>query len=499
MIELPEGWEETSLGTICSAIQYGLTASAKARESGPRFLRITDIQDGKVDWKSVPTCDLSKIDLDKYRLGTGDIVFARSGATTGKSFLIRDCPVDTVFASYLIRVRALEGAAVPAFLARYFQSPAYWEFITDNIAGNAQPNCNGSKLAALPIPLPPLPEQKRIVAKVEALLAEVNAARERLERVPAILKRFRQSVLAAACSGTLTEDWRRANQAAAVTALTSDLEADDQENSDTFSPILPETWGWVAVDDACESVIDYRGRTPPTDESGNIPHVRTTNVRGGRIDWNTESFVTQAVYKEYMTRGIPRPGDVIFTMEAPLGDAAVVDRDEPFSLAQRLLLLRGRNDLIRGDYLAVALESHPVSQAIEHRATGSTVLGIAYKRFKFVKIPIPPLAEQEEIVGRVRTLLAITGTIEHSVEAALPPTRSIVQSILAKAFRGELVLTEAELARAEGREYETAAQLLARVQAEREAPKPVKEAKKRKVKEATSGAPKRAKRRAVTG
>jgi type I restriction enzyme S subunit len=138
-------------------------------------------------------------------LSKGDIVFARTGATTGKSFLIGPCP-RAVFASYLIRLRPCPEVA-PAFLALYFQTPEYWRLVSENVAGNAQPNCNASKLAALPVPLPPHSEQQRIVAKVEALLAHVNAARQRLAKVPAILKRFRQSVLAAACSGRLTADW----------------------------------------------------------------------------------------------------------------------------------------------------------------------------------------------------------------------------------------------------------------------------------------------------
>jgi type I restriction enzyme S subunit len=99
-------------------------------------------------------------------------------------------------------------------LSEFFQTSDYWQLISENVAGNAQPNCNASKLASLPLALPPLAEQKRIVAKVEELLARVNAARERLAKIPALLKRFRQSVLAAACSGLLTEEWREENSAA---------------------------------------------------------------------------------------------------------------------------------------------------------------------------------------------------------------------------------------------------------------------------------------------
>ena len=142
---LPDGWASFTLAELSALIQYGYTASA-VRGSGPRFLRITDIQDGAVDWDSVPTCEINKAEIEKYRLRSGDILFARTGATTGKSFLIRECPL-SLFASYLIRVRPIEDVDA-SFLARFFDTSQYWQFISENVAGNAQPNCNGSKLAA---------------------------------------------------------------------------------------------------------------------------------------------------------------------------------------------------------------------------------------------------------------------------------------------------------------------------------------------------------------
>jgi type I restriction enzyme S subunit len=316
---------------------------------------------------------------------------------------------------------------------------------------------------AFHITLAPLAEQRRIVDKVEVLLEQVNRAKGRLERVPLILKRFRQAVLAAASSGDLTREWRVENDQPSVVAPKNEVGDDEQENSDTLQPELPSTWAWVALDDACEKVIDYRGRTPPTSPRGRIPHVRTTNVRRGKIDWNTESFVTEEVYGEYMTRGFPKVGDVIFTMEAPMGDAGVVDSDRKFSLAQRLLLLRGKPKLLDGGFLAHMLQASPVRRAIEHRATGTTVLGIAYKRFKYVRLPIAPIIEQKEIVRRVDKLFALADAIECRVRAATIRANKLPQAILSKAFSGELVPTEAELARAEGRAYETAEELLARV------------------------------------
>ena len=167
--ELPEGWVWTRLGNLSAAIQYGLSNSAK-QQGTHRLLRITDIQDGKVNWDTVPFTTVD--DPETYLLKTGDIVFARTGATVGKSFLITEIPYPSVYASYLIRIRLL-GNLLPEYIYQFFDSACYWSQITDKSVGVGQPNCNGTSLKELLIPLPPINEQLRIVPTAQALLAYV--------------------------------------------------------------------------------------------------------------------------------------------------------------------------------------------------------------------------------------------------------------------------------------------------------------------------------------
>ena len=162
----------TALKEISTQIDYGLTASANSTPVGPKLLRITDIQDGAVDWTTVPYCQSDDRKLSASRLRVGDIVFARTGATTGKSYLIRQCPENAVFASYLIRVRPSE-CIDPIFLAHFFDSSSYWTQISLKATGAAQTGVNASKLKELEVPLPPLPEQRRIAA----ILDQANALR----------------------------------------------------------------------------------------------------------------------------------------------------------------------------------------------------------------------------------------------------------------------------------------------------------------------------------
>ena len=167
--EVPEGWCWCRLGSISAAIQYGLSNSAK--QSGThRLLRITDIQDGKVDWDTVPFTTV--YEAENYLLSSGDIVFARTGATVGKSFLIKELPYPAVYASYLIRIRLLDGV-LPDYIYQFFSSQCYWEQITDKSVGVGQPNCNGTSLKELFIPIPPFSEQNRIVPSALSALEYV--------------------------------------------------------------------------------------------------------------------------------------------------------------------------------------------------------------------------------------------------------------------------------------------------------------------------------------
>lgn len=164
--------KEMGVGNFCEQPRYGYTESATYDAIGPKFLRITDIQNGKVNWSNVPYCVCPE--PKKYLLQKGDILFARTGGTIGKSFLIKECP-EAVFASYLIRLRVKE-LVTAEYLYRYFQTPSYWFQITEGKKGTGQPNLNGTKLSQIQVPVPSLDEQRRIVAYLDELLVRPERA-----------------------------------------------------------------------------------------------------------------------------------------------------------------------------------------------------------------------------------------------------------------------------------------------------------------------------------
>jgi type I restriction enzyme S subunit len=157
---IPKDWRLSPLIDICEKPQYGYTESATTKDTGVKFLRITDIQEGFVDWEKVPYCKITPKEFEKFKLNEGDILFARIGATTGKSYLVRENP-SAVFASYLIRVRA-KFALDPAFLFYFFNTDKYWMQINIKKHSNLKKGMSASVLSQLLVPLPTIEEQKQI-------------------------------------------------------------------------------------------------------------------------------------------------------------------------------------------------------------------------------------------------------------------------------------------------------------------------------------------------
>ena len=192
--ELPEGWEWVRLKEMTENIHYGYTASAIYNDTGIKFLRITDIQDNKVNWDTVPFCEIEEGKLKTYLLRNNDILIARTGGTIGKSFIVKDIKHNAVFASYLIRVISLQGVN-PDYIRLFLETPLYWEQLIRKSKGTGQPNVNAVSLSNLVIPLPPLNEQKRIVEKVDQLMALYNELERNIKQSKKDCELLMQSVL----------------------------------------------------------------------------------------------------------------------------------------------------------------------------------------------------------------------------------------------------------------------------------------------------------------
>jgi type I restriction enzyme S subunit len=187
----------------------------------------------------------------------------------------------------------------------------------------------------------------------------------------------------------------------------------------------------LSIEDVIERFIDYRGKTPEKSANG-IPLVTARIVKGGRILQPTE-FIREALYESWMRRGLPKTGDVLFTMEAPLGEVAIVE-DARIALAQRILLMRPRADVLNSQYFMTALKVPAVWKQIEERATGSTVRGIRQAELRKVHIPVPSLPLQRGFSDRVNEIR----NLEADQAASRLRLEALFQSLLHRAFNGEL-------------------------------------------------------------
>jgi type I restriction enzyme, S subunit len=436
--ELPEGWASTTLSTICTH-RSGSSKLIKGRlEAGP----------GPTLFKAFSASG-QDVWCKSWEHEGSAVVVSAVGARCGKAF-----KADGQWAAIANTHIVWAGPSVDTdFLFLHLNNEQFWER-----GGSAQPFVKVTATFDRDFSLPPLAEQKRIVAKVEELMVRVNAARERLVRVPAILKRFRQAVLAAACEGRLTEGWSVSHRGTKLpSAPVASAEAEGLEM------VLPEGWVRTSVG-ALGEVVDPQPshRTPPMEPNG-VPYVGIGDIDlSGKVDISGTRKVSASVLAEHRARYSLKPGDFVFGKIGTLGRPTTLPEPFDYALSANLVLVQPRRHCIP-NYLLLFMQSPVVARLLvsASRATSQAAFGI--KRIRNLAVPAPSISEQREIVRRVEALFKLADTIEKRVAAATARAEKLTQAILAKAFRGDLVPTEAELARREGRAYEPAAALLERV------------------------------------
>ncbi|ENS3476465.1 restriction endonuclease subunit S [Salmonella enterica] len=446
--KLPEGWVTTHLSEICSKPQYGYTTKSSSM-GDVKFLRTTDITKGAVDWSSVPYCMDAPEDVSKYQLQDRDIVISRAGSV-GFSFLVQNPPSQVVFASYLIRFKPVNYFS-EYYLKRFLESSDYWNQLSLMSAGNAVQNVNAQKLSTLTVPIPPIAEQKIIAEKLDTLLAQVDSTKARLEQIPQILKRFRQSILTCAIDGTLTSKWRETVSPAKVDIVSvSDemyqngitygnfgkkTERANFISLDELSTVIKhvENWPLIRIGSLCDCIVPNRDK--PKTFSGGFHWLLTQNFddKSIWIDYSKISLgLSKDEVKKYNAR-IVNKGSVIMTCIGRLGLSAVLEED---SVINQQLHAFIPNKYIKAEYLAYCIRAN--QNYFKKKSTSTTIDYLNKTACNSLPIPLPSLEEQHEIVRRVEQLFAWADTIEKQVNSALTRVNNLTQSILAKAFRGEL-------------------------------------------------------------
>lgn len=409
---LPQGWRLVNLSEISESIQYGYTESSSEAKVGPKFLRITDIQNSRVLWENVPFCRIDDGLLSKYQLRRGDLVFARTGATVGKSYLIRDEIPNAVFASYLIRVRIKTEADIN-FIYLFFNSINYWKQINEGRVGIGQPNVNGTKLGQLKVPLPPLRDQHAIVFKIEELFSELDTGIEQLKTAQQQLKTYRQAVLKWAFEGRLT-------------------------NEDLKDGELPEGWKWVKLDEIATKITDGEHFRPKTQVHG-IPFLSAKDIRSEGVSFDDPLFISEETANKAWQRCNPEKGDLLIVSRgATVGRMCIVTTEKKFCLLGSVILIKVKK-AISSKYINYVLKS-PIANQKMIAVSGATAQQAIYLRdIKNIEIPLCSVEEQHLIVKEIESRLSVCDKLEETINQSLAQAETLRQSILKKAFEGRLI------------------------------------------------------------
>ena len=417
--DIPESWKWVRWGNLSFSIQYGYNAPAK-KSGRIKMVRISDIQEGKVVWDSVPFCDIKEEEIPTYLLSSNDILFARTGGTVGKSYIVKEIPEEAIYAGYLIRTR-YSDMLCPEYLYYFMQTHLYWTQLRNGTIATAQPNCNGQTLSKMILPLPPLAEQKRIVAKIEELLPLIDryaVAYEKLEQFNAKFPEdMKKSILQYAIQGQLVE--QRPEEGTGE-ELYQQIQAEKQrliaekkikkekpvaEISEDEIPFdIPESWKWCRL-----SSLTYNWGQKTPDKT--FCYIDVGSINNISHTLNIENAVVEAKDASSRAKKIVQKGDVLFATIRPyLKNICIIDRDFPYEpiVSTAFAVMHCPKGLLN-KYLYYYLLS-PTFMRFANASDKSK--GVAYpaigeKDFFNGIIALPPLAEQKRIVAKIEELLPL--------------------------------------------------------------------------------------------
>ena len=423
--EIPESWEWVRWGTLSESIQYGY--NAPAQENGRiKMVRISDIQDNSVMWETVPYCDIKEEEIDAYLLNPNDILFARTGGTVGKSYLVQEVPEEAIYAGYLIRTR-YSNQLCPQYLKYFMESELYWSQLREGTIATAQPNCNGKTLGNMLVPIPPSYEQIRIVEKLNAIMAHVieyGTAYSKSKHLNNIFpEQLKKSILQEVVQGKLVPQDPHAEPASIllerIRAEKKKLIDEGKIKKDKHESVIfrrdnshyekldgierciddeipfeiPNSWVWTRFG----QVISLLSGTDFKPEEYNDQQQGTPYITGA------SSLSEDGVLLNRWTetpRNIATKGDVLLVCKGSGYGKTVICDIEEAHIARQIMAIK-KLESLNMQYVRLFLQAN-----FDHiKSKGQGVIpGIDRNSVMELLFPIPPLSEQYRIVEKQREL-----------------------------------------------------------------------------------------------
>ena len=430
MNNLPKGWANASLGELTEKLVDGSHNPPSKAASGLPMLSARNIMDGKINFDQYRFIDpeIFEIEHRRTRITAGDVLLTIVG-TIGRSAVVPN-GLQQFTLQRSVAVMTPTAAVASSYLSYFFQSADIQHWFEDNAKGTAQKGVYLGALSKLAVPVAPFPEQRRIVAKVDGLTARTARARKELDRIPTLIARYKQRLLALAFSGELTggaEGWQTA------------------------------TIGELADTQLGKMLDKAKNTGEPT------RYLRNINVRW--FDFQLEDVLEMPMSDEERRKFSIKDGDILTCEGGEPGRSAIWNKG-PTDLAFQKALIRIRPDLERlnPSYLVYHLKYLADAQELERHFTGSTIKHLPQRALQNIGLPLPPIEEQAEIVRRIESAFGWLDRMVADQAAAARLLPKLDAAILAKAFRGDLVPQDPN--------DEPASALLERIKVERtEAPK----------------------------
>lgn len=488
--QLPRGWITAPLFVVANT-RLGKMLDARKQLSGKPFpyLRNVNVRWDSFDLSSLQTMTFDSNEIKEFELLPGDVLICEGGEP-GRAAVWSELNSEVKFQKAIHRVR-LCGQIEPRWLMHQLRLDAIQGRLEDYFTGTTIKHFTGVALAKYPIVIPPLPEQRRIVAKIEALQVRSRKVREALEAIPPLLEQFRQSVLAAAFRGDLTADWREQHSdTEPASVLLERIRAERRRKweqaelakfkancmkpkddswkekyvepepvDDSDLPELPDGWCWGSAEEVVDpdSEIVYGIVQPGPQLTKGVPYVRGCDIQDGTIQVD-QLFRTSKEIAQRYERASLRGGDVLLGIIRATKVAVVPNILDGANITQGTARFRP-SSAITTDFLAGWLDA-PFAQGWLHdHYRGIDMPGLNLRDVRRLPVPLAPRTEQVTVAEVLRKWKSSYVSLRGAVETAFIQVNDLDQSILAKAFRGELVPHDPS--------DEPASALLERIQVER--------------------------------
>jgi type I restriction enzyme S subunit len=445
---LPPGWAWTTLGAIAE-IKGGVTKGQKRRPGevlrAVPYLRVANVQRGYLDLGDTRTIEATEAEIEELRLMPNDVLLNEGGDRDklGRGWVWRGEIAECIHQNHVFRARLRSPDVQPKLVSWYGNSFGQQYFMDEGKQTTNLASINLTKLSAFLIPLPPAAEQQRIVAAIEQHFSRLDAAVAALERTRANLKRYRASVLMAACEGRLVpteaelaRDEGREYESAAQLLARADGKSSRLRGRSEL-PEVPEGWAWATWEQLARRVtVGHVGPMKHEYLEDGVPFLRSQNVRENRFDPVGLLHIPSDFHRK-LQKSVLHPGDLVVVRSGSVGVTCVIPEGFPEANCADLVLIQGPVGIEPryGSFYTNSL----ARQFVRAGQVGIALTHFNTKSVAALPVALPPLAEQRRIVAEVERRLSVVEELEATVSANLKRAERLRQAILRRAFAGELV------------------------------------------------------------